>query len=62
MRTGRRLITATIFWYLLGAFVGATWDITEWAPEGRLIIAILWVASVWAMADHDRTNRDGTED
>lgn len=36
--------------YGIGAFVAASFDISSWAVEGRLMISILWVAASIALS------------
>ncbi len=40
---------AAVF-FTAGAFVAASWDISLWAVEGRMVLAISWVAGSAAIA------------
>lgn len=39
-------IASALVSYGVGAFAAASWDISEWAVEGRLVVAALWLIGV----------------
>lgn len=43
-------VLSGVVMYGIGSFVAASFDISVWAVEGRLVLSMLWVASSIALS------------